>query len=296
LAEVRAAITLTDDSMTDFSRSSIREPQRVARLSSTFSKSLSAADLVEPLLSVDENQPVALAAELMRARNTGVLGVRRAGLVAGWVGSADLVTGLLGERAHEFRREEVLDEAASLCVVLSALATADHLFIEWHCEVAGIITRRDLQKPALRMWLFGAITVLDANLTWAVEELFPADSWQGRITAGRLEKAIALRAERQRRGTNCRLVDCLQIKDKADILVRDAASLALLGFASRRESDRFTRDLEKLRNHLAHAQELEDEHLATAARLAGSIGTILRAEIAQQIVHIQRNASSTTLS
>ncbi len=175
--------------------------------------------------------------------------------------------------------------------MLGALAAAEQVFIEWRGEVAGVITRRDLQKPPLRMWLFGAITVLDANLTWAVAELYPDDSWQSQITPGRLEKAVALRAERQRRGSDFTLLDCLQVKDKAEILVSDAASLAALGLQSRREADRFTRDIEKLRNHLAHAQELEAEHLATATLLASSIHTILRAEGVQHIVATQRQTT-----
>jgi hypothetical protein len=278
--------------MTDAAHPSIREPQSVARLSRTFSRSLSAVDLAEPLASLDETQPVALGAELMRARNVSVLGVRRAGLVAGWVTSGDLASGTLGEHAREFRQEEVLDESASLDVVLGALATSEQVFIEWRGEVAAVITRGDLQKPPLRMWLFGAITVLDANLTWAVDELFPHDSWQGQVTPGRFEKAVALRAERQRRGSECALIDCLQVKDKADILMSDGASLAALGLQSRREADRLTRDIEKLRNHLAHAQELDAEHLTTAARLASFIHSILRAEGVQRIVTLRREMAA----
>jgi hypothetical protein len=48
---------------------------------------------------------------------------------------------------------------------------------------------------------FIQIAELDANLTWAVGELFPGDSWHNLITPGRFEKAVALRAERQRRGS-----------------------------------------------------------------------------------------------
>lgn len=278
--------------MTGPAHTSIREPQSVARLSHTFSRSLSAVDLAELLASLDENQPVALGEELMRTRKVSVLGVRRAGLVAGWIGPNDLVGGALGEHAREFRREEVLDETASIDVVLQVLAAAEQVFIDWRGEVAAVITRRDLQKPPLRMWLFGAITVLDANLTWAVGELFPNDSWQSQITPGRLEKAVALRAERERRGSACALLDCLQVKDKADILLSDSASLAALGLASRREADRLTRDIEKLRNHLAHAQELEPEHLATAARLASFIHSILRAEGVQRIVALRREMAA----
>ena len=221
---------------------------------------------------------VALGAELLRTRGLGVLGVRRGGLPAGWVVPDDLTHGTLGDHAREFQRDALLDSAAGLDVVLGALADADHVFIEWLGEVAAVITRRDLQKAPLRMWLFGAITILDLNLTWAIEELYPGDTWQSRISAGRVEKAVALRAERQRRGRDCRLTDCLQITDKADILVSDPAHLAALGLRSRREADRLMRDFEALRNHLAHAQELDSEHLATAARLAAVIDSILRAE------------------
>ena len=218
--------------------------------------------------------------------------MRRAGLVTGWVGPGDLAGGTLGESAHDFRPEEVLDESASLDAVLGAFVTADQVFVDWRGEVAGVVTRRDLQKPPLRMWLFGAITVLDANLTWAVTKLHPNDSWRSQLTPGRLEKAVELCAERKRRGSACALIDCLQVKDKADIIMSDPASLSLLGLASRREADRLTRDVEKLRNHLAHAQELEAEHLATAAQLASSIHTILRAEVAQRLV-AARHGSAT---
>jgi hypothetical protein len=186
----------------------------------------------------------------------------------------------------------VLANDAGFDAVLAALSTAEQVFLEWLGEVMAVITRRDLQKPPLRMWLFGAITVFDTNLTWAIEALFPGNAWQTYMTPGRLGKAVALRAERQRRGSDCALLDCLQIKDKADILVSDPSHLAALGFASRREADRLTRDVEKLRNHLAHAQDLEPEHLATATRLALLIHSILRAEGVQRIMATHRESGA----
>ena len=277
------------------SRRSIREPQSVAHLSRTFSRSLSAVDLAEPLASLDENQPVELARDLLQSRQLSVIGIRRSGSVAGWVTPDNLDAETLGSSRQDFRPEQVLPEGASISAVLGALAQTENVFIEWLGEIAGVITRRDLQKPPLRMWLFGAITVLDTNLTWAVEELYPADGWQDFVTPGRLEKAVSLRAERERRGSPCRLVDCLQLKDKADLLVKDSASLSLLGGISRREADRLTRDIEKLRNHLAHSQELESEHLDTATRLATSIDSILGAELAQRLVNSRGDSSPAPL-
>lgn len=269
----------------------VRHARSIDRLSRTFTASLSASDLVEPLVSLDDNQPASMGLEVMRLRETGVLGVRRGGLVAGWVTEEDLTHGTLGEHARAFSPESLLDEDAGLDVVLVTMGSSERVFIRWLGEVAGVITRRDLQKPPLRMWLFGAITLFDLNMTWAIEELHPGDSWTDRVSAGRLEKARALCAERTRCGNPCRLVDCLQIKDKADILARDVQNLAVMGFASRREADRFAQKIESLRNHLAHAQELDPVHLVTASRLATYIESIVHARGVRQVVEKQRAAS-----
>jgi hypothetical protein len=277
--------------MSEPAHAPIRPARSVTRLSQTFAGSLTASDLVEPLMSLDENQPVNMALEVMRRQEVRVLGVRRDGLVAGWVADGDLTEGTLGERMREFAPEQLLDEDAGLDVVLVSLGTSERVFICWLGEVAGVITRRDLQKAPLRMWLFGAITLFDLNMTWAIEVLHPGDAWTEHISPGRLEKARALCAERARCGNPCRLVDCLQIKDKADILARDAQNLAVMGFASRREADRFAQKIESLRNHLAHAQELEAEHLVTASRLAAYIESIVHAKGVRQVVEKQRGGS-----
>ena len=270
--------------MTDIVPISVREPHSVARLSQTFSRSLTSVDLAEPLRSLDENQPVALGVEVMRRTGVSVLGVRREGSVCGWVKQDHLTTGTLGEHSHAFSRDVILDESVSIALVLGVLANADQVFIEWRGEVAGVITRRDLQKPPLRMWLFGAVTVLDANMTWAIEELHPNESWQNLISPNRLEKAVALSDERKRSGSDCRLVDCLQIADKSGILTDDAANIAALGLPSRREGERLMRAIENLRNHLAHAQELGPKHLVTATKLAAMLDSILHAEGVRRIL------------
>lgn len=265
-------------------QSFIRGPRSVERLSRTFTHSMSALDLAEPLLSLDENQTTNAARELMLARGVSVLGARRDGVIVGWVNAELPSDGKLKDAMRTFHNAAILDESAGFEVVLGALPEAEHVFIEWLGEIAGVITRNDLQKAPLRMWLFGAVTLFDMNLTWAIEELYPGDSWQSLISAGRRDKAIALHAERTRTGSECRMVDCLQIKDKSDIILKDKENMAVIGFPSRNEADRAARDVEKLRNHLAHAQALEASDLETASRLAAVIRQILAGEGVSRLV------------
>src|SRR5258708_20432336 len=86
---------------------SIREPQKVARLSRTFSHSLSAVDLAEPLRSLDETQPAEAARGVLQTRDLAGLGVRRGGAIAGWAGTGDLTGGTAGECAQEVPAQEV---------------------------------------------------------------------------------------------------------------------------------------------------------------------------------------------
>ena len=280
--------------MSDAFHSLIRDPKSTQRLDQTFTSGLSAGDLAEPLLSIDENQSFSMAAALMQSRNVSVLGIRRDGLVTGWICKDDQGGTTVGESARTFLPSCVLEMDASFDSVLTRFVESDHVFIQWLGEVGAVISRRDLQKPALRMWLFGAITIFDANLTWAIQQMYPDDAWHPLISAGRLGKARTLHEMRLVRGTECTLVDCLQIKDKTDIVFSDRANMAALGIASRNESERITGAVEKLRNHLAHAQELDTGDLDIAARLASLIRAILRAEGARRLVAAQRakNASN----
>jgi CBS domain-containing protein len=273
---------------------SIRDAASIEGLKHTFARSLTVADLASSLISLDENQPAAAGLDLMQSTGQPVLGVRRAGRICGWVSQKSLTGGgSLSDHIHDFDSDEVIAESTSIQDVLAAMVDREQLFIRWLGEIVGVVHRSDLQKPPVRMWLFGVVTLVDSNFTWAIERLYPGESWFTLLSEGRLQKAQGLQAERLRRGSHCRLIDCLQIKDKADILLKKQTHLQLMGFSSRREAEHLGRDIELLRNHLAHGQELESSHLGTARLLAASLDHILRADGAMLL--LQEAQSSTAL-
>ncbi len=85
---------------------------------------------------------------------------------------------------------------------------------------------------------------------------FSDESWARYISPARLEKARQLQEERRRRSQDARLLDCLQFSDKAQIVVRDETLRSQAGFASRRRGDEVIKSLERLRNNLAHTQDI----------------------------------------
>ena len=87
----------------------------------------------------------------------------------------------------------------------------------------------------------------------------------------RIEKATQLFAERERRKEKCQLIDCLQLADKIEILMSDSSELAALGIPTLGAARRAGKQIESLRNSLAHAQSFVHEDWPQIVRLARRI-------------------------
>ena len=215
-----------------------------------------AADIAEPLCSFDGGQPGSEVAALLAASGVPAAGVDISGELRGIVFAVELDTRPLGEQLHPIADIPAMRPEAPLSEVVAVLNGAPACLLRPGVESAQIILRSDIQKPPVRMWLFGLITVLDMFLSRAIRRGFPEDSWQEYLSAGRLERARSLQAERLRRGQRTSLSECLQIKDKCDLLTRFPERLAEEGFESKRAFERLANRLESLRNSLAHAQDI----------------------------------------
>ena len=163
----------------------------------------------------------------------------------------------------------------SLTDIIEVLTRYDWCFVSALGTVVGVISRIDMQKPAIRMWLFGIITVAELEFTERVRQKWPDESWTGLLSQQRLEKARRLHSERERRKENCDLLDCLQLGDKMEILISDPDELARLGIHSPSAAKRAGTQIESLRNSLAHAQGLNDDDWPQIVRLARRVEQLL---------------------
>jgi hypothetical protein len=234
-----------------------------------FEQAFTALDIAEPLLSFDFNRPAEEVFALMIEARVGAAGVRKDGILWGYVDATSLLRGGTCEDCRrEFASGEVLPAASSFTEVIEVLTRHDWCFVTTLGTVIGVISRMDVQKPAVRMWLFGLITVAEQEFTERVRRRWPEESWTGLVSPQRLEKARELCAERQRRKDYCELVECLQLGDKIGILMSEPAELAILDIPTASAAKRVSRQIESLRNSLAHAQAIGDQDWPQIVRLA----------------------------
>lgn len=224
-----------------------------------FLTGFSARDLAEPLLSVDESSPAGAASEVLLSNRVDVVGVRALGIVRGWIEQEDLHGGQAITNYHSFDPATLVADSSSLKDVVCLLHLQPRLFVRAFGQISGVISRAAIEKPPLRMWLFGLITISEQRVTRLIDQLFPNDAWQAQLSEGRLTKAKELQALRQSRGQRPALLDCLQFGDKGQIVARHESLRSRTRFDSRSGVERFVQALQDLRNNLAHAQDISGD-------------------------------------
>lgn len=232
-----------------------------------FSESFVAQDIAEPLLSFDMNTPCKAIKKYMKQQHQDLVGIRNGGTIVGYVRQIDLTDGVCADHLRHLSANRIVDGNASLADVIHILTRHDYCFVSVLNQVMAVICRDDINKPMVRMWLFGIVTMMEMGMTRLIEERFPDDSWQQQMSAGRLEKVKHMHEERQRRNLNSRLLDSMQFSDKGYLLIGDPHSLKVLGFESRASGRKAIKELESLRNHLAHAQDIVSHDWAQIARM-----------------------------
>ena len=238
--------------------------RRIQRL---FNDAFTARDIAEPLISFDEDRDPKRILQTLMEKGVSVAGIRHQGLVHAYMRREDLAAHIPPDQARHFSPDQLVAGDASLPDVVEVLTRHHHCFVTVLGTVNGLITRSEMEKPLVRMWLFGMITVLEMRLSEMISERWPDDCWTDLISRGRLEKARKLQQERSRRGQQVSLLDCLQFSDKGHLVIKDPDYLRKLEVKSKSQAQETIRSLESLRNNLAHSQPITTHDWPTIVRL-----------------------------
>jgi len=236
-----------------------------------FMELFTARDIAESLFSFDIDSRCEDVRKVMTHHQQGVASIRSKGTVQGYVRYSDLQHDVCTDYMRHFTADQVISGDSTLSDVIHVLTRHNYCFVSMLGEIVGVICRDDINKPMVRMWLFGLITIIETRIVQMIQKKYPNDSWQSTISKDRLRKAQQMQEERQRRNQHCNLMDCLQLSDKARIAIEHPQILELFGFDSKRSGKQAIRNLESLRNNLAHAQDIVTYDWAQIARLSQRI-------------------------
>lgn len=244
-----------------------------------FAELFSAKDIADPLLSFDADKDCMGVAKALETYQQEVASVRIHGAVRGYLQKSDVTDGNeepCAQRIRHFTVDQVVAGDAPISDVIHILTRHDYCFVELLGDIVGVIDRGSINKPLVRMWLFGIMTLIEIRLVDLIEIHFPEQSWESEVTPNRLEKARAIHEDRQRRGQHSRLIDCLQLSDKIQIMLSHQPTFDSMEFQSKKAGKRVAKEMEQLRNHLAHAQDIAEHNWAQIVRLTQRIDELTR--------------------
>ncbi len=241
-----------------------------------FTHAFTAKDLAEALLSLDMNLSLEEAQEIMSRRSLGVIGLREDGEICGYIRYSDATRrhGTCRDHLRRFRPGQIIRDDTSLTEVIGVLTRQEYAFVAVFGVVCGYVTRGHLNSPVTRMWLFGIITLFEMRMIRLIQKYFPNESWRSAIPEARLEKAIRLQQERSRRHQQSTLIECLQLADKGQILLEHPLGLKLLDIESKASAKQVIKNIESLRNNLAHGQDIVKYDWASIAVIADRVEEI----------------------
>lgn len=233
-----------------------------------FLEAFRAGHIAESLRSFDQDRSLEDITGRMVELELAVAGLRRDGHTVGYVCRAPGADPIEISPGRAFASHQVVGHEAPLSEVIEVLTRYQYCFVRFLGNITGVIARNDIQKPYVRMWLFGIITLFEIYMTEQILSRWPDGDWTAILSANRLKKAQTLLEERRRRNQDVDLLDCLQFSDKGRILLYDEAQIERFGIKSRSAAGRIMKEIEALRNDLAHAQDIVTRNWPQIARIA----------------------------
>jgi hypothetical protein len=249
-----------------------------ADLRRIFESAITVRDIAEPVVCYDAERNATEVKPFLDEYDFDLAGVRQNGRVLGYVHRKKLMHGRVEDHLVRFGSGEIVPETEPLVQVFQGLRVRPAFFVTAFGQVAGIVTRGDLQKSPVRMWLFGLISLIEMQMLRVIRERHPSEAWETLLKSKKGLKTAQWHFQRRRaRNEAIDLACCLSLSDKADIFRNDPPLDKLMRCSGLDEDSTFFSELVDLRDDLAHAHDIISNRWPRLARLVQEAERLLNA-------------------
>lgn len=154
---------------------------------------------------------------------------------------------------EQFEITIVISESTPLSELFEILLDKEYVYVLSKNSVDGIVTRADINKPIVRIYLFGLISLFELHLNFWITENYDDESWKEILNPARIELAKNIYEGRRGNNVQLTLLECIQICDKREILRATDKFREDFKFSKNR-FEKLLKNVEKIRNELAHSQ------------------------------------------
>ncbi|WP_394173493.1 CBS domain-containing protein [Thalassotalea litorea] len=231
-----------------------RKGTRFSSLKKIFVDNVTVHDVFEPLFCCqisDAPEHVKHELEVREFDQAGVVNEHKQ--IIGYIETKNLNGHNIENHLQKISIDQVISDSTPLADLLNVLKTKELAYVNHGNQVVGIVTKADINKPPVRVYIFGIISLFEMHINFWIRKFHAHDNWTKHLNEKRLKIAKSIYEMRKGENQDLMLLDCIQIADKRDILSRTSLFCEQFNF-SRRRFDKLLKIIEKMRNELAHSQ------------------------------------------
>ncbi len=221
---------------------------RQSEIRALFESGITVGAIFEPLKSCPASADAREIQRLLAKRDFDLAGVKENedGDVVGYVACSSLQHGKVRDHLVPFGVDVLIADSAPLTDLFEVLRDRNHVFVFVATKVSGIVTQADLNKPAVRIYLFSLISLLEMHMSFWIRSQYDKEDWKKKLSENRLQAAEDLYEKRRQKNQEIDLLDCTQFADKRDLLLRSEELREMLNIESRNRGEPFFRRAENL--------------------------------------------------
>lgn len=234
-----------------------RTGTRLRDLTLALETSILARTISEPLYSCPADAPAEEMRQLLEQRGFDAAGVQTSedATANDFVLRSELTNGQVKDHKNPICAENLISDGAPLSEILTIFEHREWIFVLSGAKVSGIITRADLNKPLVRVYLFGVISLLEMHMRFWIQKEYGNEGWEVALNASRLALAQRLYDQRRTHQEDISLLHCVQFCDLGALFVSSNELRNKLDITSRRETEHTIKRAQQLRDRLAHSQD-----------------------------------------
>lgn len=233
----------------------VRIQRSLRDLRDLFQHRVNVEGIMEPLVSVTGDADAVQLKQDLTVRDWDAIGICEPdGSVVRFVDRDELSTGIVAMYAHSITPAMLIPNSSSVLNLFKVLGTRDYAFVLTSDGVTGIVTRADLEKPPVRLLLFGYTQLFESHLQTLIADA-TEDELVRRLPAPVVKQARRIWLRQHEHNHSLSVAHCLSLWGKTDLVLADERRWRALG-DDHAELEQSMHDVVELRNRLSHGEDI----------------------------------------
>ena len=230
-----------------------RKGTSFSELQNIFADNITTKFIYEPLACCNIGDNILEVIQTLEQRDFDTLGVVHQDKKIGYLVHKELGDAPIESYIKDFNLNIVTADSTPLSELFKILSDKEYVYVLVSDSIEGIVTRADINKPIVRIYLFGIISLFEMHLNFWITKYHVEESWVNLLKGERIELAKKIFNGRKGNNSQLTLLECLQISDKKEILRNTNDFLSKFDYSKTKFKNLLERS-EKIRNELAHSQ------------------------------------------